>query len=285
LAQHNWAYTGPSGRQYVVGLYHGSESGHLMVYCNLNVIHIDFHVLQNWKYSFFIEEDLLELKILTSPEGFQYDFDINRQIDTPRNRERNVREKQEKRSLAVFLGLVGLLVVLLLGAWWYNDVHVGSGALAQVRTSSWTTPAKVFFEPNAPQVRYSFVIGGESYRSKAEKPRKPLLPLESGDEFLVRYDLQKPHIHIIDFEQPTDRQIERYAQRALERHLSLHPELDKTYVECLLQLAFEQRGVDGYADFFYQKATPAENPTHNRNTYGRLVRDIPFQEMIRARCR
>ncbi len=285
MAQHNWAYTGSSGRQYVVGLYHGAESGHLLVYCDLAIIHIDFHVLQNWKYSFFIEEDLLELKIEPHSKGFQYNFDVNRQIDTPRNRERNAREKQEKRSIALALGLLGVLGMLLLGAWWYNEVRIAPDDLASVRNSPWTVPAKVFFEPGDERLHYSFVLNGKSYKNTAEIPKKTLLPLETGDEFLVHYNLGKPQIHRIDFAEPTKRQVNRYAERALERHLALHPELVKDYVECLLKLAFEQRGVAGYADFYYQNAAPAKNTTHNRNTYGRLVRDIPFQEMVKEQCR
>lgn len=287
MAQFSWAYTGTSGKQYVVGIYHGSESGHTLVYCDFNVIHIDFSVLQNWKYSFFIEEDLLELKIERRLEGFQYHFDLNRQIDTPKNRARNAQERHDKRMMTVFLSLMGALLIFLFSAWWYNEVRVDATELATVQHSNWKTPARVFVAADESEIRYSFVVDGESYKYQTAIPeaQQMLLPLQSGDEFMVRYNRRKPHIHMLDFLTPTEPQIKRYKERALELHATLNPHLDKQYIVCLLELAFAERGVDGYADFYYQKASPQDNSEHNRNTYGRLVRDIPFQEKMKEKCR
>lgn len=285
MAQHNWAYTGGSGRQYVVGLYHGTESGHLMVYCNLSVIYIDFSVLQNWKYSFFIEDDLLELKIERKDNGFHYGFDVNRQADTPKNRERKAREKTEKRTMSLFFAIIGVVGMLFLGAWWYNEIRVGSKELEAVKYSGWQVPTKVFFEPGDKDIRYSFAVHGKVIEGSAPMPENTILPLESGDEFMVNYDYGRPRVHAIDFKDPSPLQEQRYRQRALERHLQLHPDLDKNFVECLLKLAFEQKDLAAYADFYYQNASPEENEAHNRNTYGRLVRDIPFQKMVKEECK
>lgn len=285
MAQHNWAYTGGSGRQYVVGLYHGTESGHLMVYCNLSVIYIDFSVLQNWKYSFFIEDDLLELKIERRDNDFHYGFDVDRKADTPKNRERKAREKTEKRYMSLFLAIIGAVGILFLGAWWYNEIHIGTKQLEAVKYSGWQTPTKIFFEPGAKNIRYSFVVRGKVIEGDMEMPENTILPLESGDEFMVNYDYSKPRIHAINFDDPSPWQEQRYRQRVLEQHLKLHPELDKAFVECLLQLAFEVKGLSGYADFFYQNIAPDKNPINNRNTYGRLVRDIPFQNAVKERCK
>ncbi len=285
MAQHNWAYTGGSGKQYLVGLYHGKESGHLVVYCDLRVIFIDFSVLQNWTYSFFIEDDLLELKIERRGEHFHYNFDVNRQIDTPKNRERKAQEKHERRAIRTFVAVIGVLAVFFIGAWWYNEVHIRADDLAQVQQNGGQVPAKIFFQPGDREIRYSFVVQGSVFENNTAVPDKLLMPLEPGDEFMVSYNYSKPRVHAIDFNDPSPLQEQRYRQRALERHLRLHPELDKTYVECLLQLAFAQKGLAGYADFYYQDASLKENKLHNRNTYGRLVRDIPFQNAVQERCK
>jgi hypothetical protein len=113
---------------------------------------------------------------------------------------------------------------------------------------------------------------------------EPLLfPLESGDEFMVHYDFDKPHLNVLDFQAPTPIQIARYRKRTAEKHLRLHPDLNKKHVECLLDIAFELKGLNGYADFHYQNTPVAENSLHNQETYGRLTRDIPFQKALK-RC-
>ena len=73
---------------------HGAESGHLMVYCNTNIVLIDFEILQSKTYSFFIEDELCELSIERKDDQFFYGFEINKKADTPLNRQRRKIEKQ-----------------------------------------------------------------------------------------------------------------------------------------------------------------------------------------------
>lgn len=252
-----------------------------MVYCNLRIILIEFSILQDYTYSFFIENEMLDLTINRQGNGFQYDFHINKEVDTPRNRERKVQEKQERRWLSMALITVGILGVLFLGAWWYNEVRTDEDDLAKVRYSAWKAPAKVFVNNNK-VLKYSFVADGKGYTAQTDRPDQSLFPLESGDEFIVRYDFDNPHVNVLDFQSPTAVQIARYRQRAAEQHLRLHPDLDKKQVECLLDIAFEIKGLDGYADFYHQQTPPKENSTHNAETYGRLTRDIPFQKAAKS---
>lgn len=277
MAQHNWAYTGGSGKQYVVGLYHGTESGHLMVYCDLRVILIEFSILQDYTYSFFIEDDMLDLTIKRSKDQFQYGFHVNREVDTPKNQARKVQEKQERRWMSVSLVVLAIVALMLFGAWWYNEVYKSEEDLKQVQYSAWHVPAKVFVS-NTSGVKYSFVANGKGYESQTARPQQTLFPLESGDEFMVHYDMYKPRIHVLDFQSPTNNQIARYRKRAAERHLILHPDLSKKQIECLLDIALQIKGLDAYADFYFQNTPVSENPLHNQETYGRLTRDVPFQK-------
>lgn len=223
---------------------------------------------------------MLDLTINKQGNGFQYNFHINKEIDTPRNRERKVQEKQERRWLSIGLITIGIIAILFLLAWWYNEVRVDQNALSKVRYSSWQAPAKVFVS-NDNTLKYSFVADGKGYTAKTARPNQSLFPLESGDEFIVKYDFDNPNVNLLDFQSPTSAQVARYRQRAVEQHLKLHPDLDKKQVECLLNIAFEIKGLDGYADFYFQNATPAENTEHNHDTYGRLIRDFPFQKAAR----
>lgn len=284
MAQHNWAYTSSTGRQYVVGLYHGKESGHLIAYCNLRIMLVEFSILQDYSYSFFIEDDLLEIKIERKGEDFCYFFQVNKEADTPKNRARKIQQKREQKQMILSLIIVGILMLLFLGTWWYNESRISQKDRETLQTNAWQVPAKIFFQPGDTKLTYTFVADGKSLQGKTALPNDALLPLESGDEFMVRYLSPKPWIHQIDFSLPSPKQLKRYRQKAFEQHTRLHPELTAAYVECLLNVAFEQKGAAAYADFFFQQSTPENNPNHNRNTYGRLVRDIPFQNKVDARC-
>jgi hypothetical protein len=76
MAQTQWTYHGPSGRSYHIGLYHGDESGHVIIYCNNNILTIDFDVREDKSYSFYLERDLCELSLSQEGEHFEYDFQI-----------------------------------------------------------------------------------------------------------------------------------------------------------------------------------------------------------------
>jgi tRNA A-37 threonylcarbamoyl transferase component Bud32 len=83
MAQSNWTYHGASGRSYQVGLYHGDDSGHVIIYCNNNILTIDFGVNEEKSYSFYLEQDLCELSLNETDEGYAYDFSIAEAAPTP----------------------------------------------------------------------------------------------------------------------------------------------------------------------------------------------------------
>ncbi len=100
-----------------MGLYHGTQSGHLLVYCNSKVVLIDFKVRESKTYSMFLDDELLELKLDRRKDKFFYSFQINKEADTPRNRQRIENERRDVRRamilLAGFLLLVTLSVLLV----------------------------------------------------------------------------------------------------------------------------------------------------------------------------
>lgn len=56
-----WKYIDTEDTVYEIGLYHGNESGHVVIYCNQQIIKIDFSILYQKNYSFMIGEELLEI--------------------------------------------------------------------------------------------------------------------------------------------------------------------------------------------------------------------------------
>ena len=75
-------------------MYHGEDSGHLMVHCNNKVMLIDFGVKGSKNYSFFLDEELFELHLTRENGRFSYELKHNEDIDSPHNRRRD----QEKKT-------------------------------------------------------------------------------------------------------------------------------------------------------------------------------------------
>lgn len=116
MAQQNWHLTGIWGRKYLVGLYHGTDSGHLVVHLNQKVLLVDFNVLEPKVYSFFIDQELYELTINRQGPEFAYDLRVNTEAETPRNLERKANDKKELRlyfySILVTIFLFSSLIIL-----------------------------------------------------------------------------------------------------------------------------------------------------------------------------
>lgn len=105
MAQTQWTYHGPSGRSYHVGLYHGDDSGHVIIYCNNNIMTIDFNVQEDKSYSFYLEKDLCELSLSQRGDGFDYDFQIANAVETPKSSD-NLESVDY-----IYLGLASVLII------------------------------------------------------------------------------------------------------------------------------------------------------------------------------
>lgn len=118
MSQLTWTYVDDDGYRHKVGLFHGDNSGHLMVYCNTRIVVIDFHVLKSKNYSFFINEELCDLSIEEKAGKFSYGFTIDQVTDTPRNRgRRKMIRSQTVQSLmfgAAFIVLIAVVVFLIM---------------------------------------------------------------------------------------------------------------------------------------------------------------------------
>lgn len=60
-----------------IGLYHGDESGHVVLYCNNHIVTIDFYVESKKTYTFYINNDLCEVSLNKGIEAYEYDLKIN----------------------------------------------------------------------------------------------------------------------------------------------------------------------------------------------------------------
>ncbi|MFK7810826.1 MAG: hypothetical protein AB8F74_23665 [Saprospiraceae bacterium] len=293
MNQFNWTYLGQNGKNHNVGMYHGADSGHLLVYCNSKIILVDFSVLKSSTYSFFIEEELCELEIELRNEKFYYGFHLNKTADTPLNRRRKKTEKKYLYQSLAFLGAVFIVVMsVFLGINHLKQDQQTEGITTLLQEFGEEAEAKILIasENEDHSVSYYFIVNGRGYtvQSKQSEERVQLyqhgMPLEKGDEFVIRYLPENPNTCSIDYSRPTPQQIETYLRRAAYKYVSRNPEATEDEGLCLTKIAYDLKGVDGLADFYYQDLAVEENPKHNIESFQRLVRDIPFQQERQKRC-
>lgn len=294
MANFNWVYNTEAGQRYMVGLYHGPNTGHLLVYCNSRIVLIDFHVLQSATYSFFIEEELCEIVIDRDKNTFTYNFKINREIDTPSNRIWHQRVRTDRKKAILLASGFVLSVVLGVAFFIYidkkNQQEPKANYTEWLRQKGTETTTRVFIEQqdgDTVSVRYAFIANGQVYESKGRLPAKALingLPLVSGDEFMLRFAETHPFVHEVDYNNPSAEQVQRYRNRVIDRHIQLHPELSEQRIKCLVEIAYEIGGLDGLANFYFQDAEPNALNLYNKLTYQRFIRDVPFSQKAAERC-
>ncbi len=286
----NWTYLADQGKKHHVGLMHGAESGHLLVYCDAKIILIDFEILEDKTYSFFIDEQLCEISIERINGQFYYSFEINKTADTPRN---NMRKKIERRHFMQALMLIGGILLLtiafstLMIKW--KDSNNGMLNAHDFFRNGAEGKAKIL-QVSDSEVKYFYIVNGQSYSAETGFDDMPVvvletgMPLEEGDEFVVKYMSNNPRLNKIDYNQPTEAQVEKYRERAIQKHLEYNPQRDSLFSVCIVDIAFRFKGIQGLADIFFQTTPESENPHNNSNTYKRLIRDIPFQQEVNKNC-
>ena len=273
MSQYTWAYLSPGGQQYIVGLYHGPDSGNLVIYCNNEVVAIDFQVKDQARYSFFIEEDLCEVRIKKKGNHFQYFFESNLEVDTPLNRKRQQAARRDKRFLIFFLIAAVVLAAVL--------VSFAMDALGKAREKARTelatdryvieTEAIILSDKNENgkhRITFSYQTHNQQRRGKIEFASDSIfpngMPIEPGDIFTAFYHVLRPEVFRVDLSKPNDAQQKRYRERAMAQHLRLHRGISPAEADHLLDVAFTKFGAEAWPIFYWQNAEPEENPEYNR---------------------
>ena len=294
MAQLTWTYVGDNGKHYNVGLFHGPNTGHLMVHCNQQVVLIDFNVLESKSYPLFIDDELFELIIDNTKGQFSYGFEINKKADTPRNRFRKKIEKKHWRQTLIFFGILLAIGTVFCGfVLFYNSSQKDKNLAPLLETQGIETVAridKISGSSSGPQLQISFVADTHAKQGKhaiignnqAFTPEG--FPIQEGDEFIVKYLPQNPSVFELQLQQPTDHQIDIYQELALKKHMELNPEITEPTSRCLLEIALELKGLGGIADFYNQDQASSENDVSNELTFKRLIRDLPFKQESSKRC-
>ncbi len=308
MAQLGWVLLDSHGGQHKVGLYHGDNSGHLVIHCNLRVIQLDFSVRESRTYSFFIEDELCELSLQKEPNGqFSYAFLVNKTVDTPRNRDRKADENRTNKQVWMFVGgFLLLLAIVFGGLTWYgrqqrNKELSSTSLFSQVSAENarrlslegQTTSAQLYvvFEGLNRKVFYGFktadnvqVSGKFAVQDTGAVVLINGFPLQDQDAFELRYLPDNPRIHRLDFYHPTRSTMTRYIQLATMVEARNHPEQTLKRSQCITLLLAEHLGWDKLAYMIFQDKTAAQNTRYNHDSYLRLVREPEFARLLEKEC-
>ena len=290
MAQCTWTYVSDDGRKYNVSVFHGPNTGHLLVMCNLKILLIDFSVVQSKSYSFFLGEDLFVLDLDRQGNKFYYDFQIDFEVDTPINRRRKALAKKHWfQSLAFFGFLIACIFMFTSLVIKSKPDQSFSYAVDSPIDSAKVASAQVFLLQGgkALDIEYRFVVYDNIYYARTSLPDSILtngMPLVSGDEFKVYFSKYNPQTSAIDFNQPSENQLKIYRERVAQKHANLNENVPSSMVSCLVETAYAFAGVKGLADLFHQDIPPEVNPEHNVNSYLRLIRDVDFNRQLNNTC-
>lgn len=111
-----WIYNNDVQQMYSVGIYHGDKSGHVIIYCGKEIIKIDFHVLLSKTYSFYLGDELFELKIHFENDRRLYslvNLNQNAEIAASQNSSR-FRYLNEKQEIILFILAISIMVFLIM---------------------------------------------------------------------------------------------------------------------------------------------------------------------------
>ncbi len=307
MAQVSWVYLDDFGGRHRIGLYHGDRTGHLLLHCDALIVQVDFSVKESRTYSFFVEDELCEVSIFKEKQGFSYDFQVNKKVDTPRNRLRKTDESRTRKQMALLIaGLVVVVASLVLGLRWWGQ-RSKTDRLADTSLTSRLSPENeqllaavgnntvaqliVVHEALQRRVFYGFTTAANDQISgRFSVPDTGLIllpngfPLRDRDAFSVRYLPTDPRVHRVNFDQPDPETVRGYLEQAHLAQQAAHPEATPGHSLCVAQITLREKGWPHLADLIFQQVPAERNPRHNRESYLRLVREPEFAKKVKQAC-
>jgi hypothetical protein len=290
MAQIDWMVTGNRGSRFRIGLYHGDQSGHVLMYCNNRIITIDFGVLSAKTYTLFLDDELCEVHIEPRPDaaGYDYTCSVNTEAATPLNEMRRTRKKQERRGMAIFVGFLAIAAVSI--GLFVSMAH-GNSAPPPDRVDlaadyGELTEASFYTNSRNGKLYYNYVVDDRIYRVSAaviDPADLPSLPLAAGDRFALRYDPRQPRVARVLFDRYDTEQAARWRERLATQYAAEHPELTAGQVRCHLDAAHTIGGEAAYLTLGAEAAAIRAGDDDPRyRAYWRLVRAPEFRRAVAA---
>lgn len=240
MQQFNWTYVAHDGEQFHVGLLHGAKTGHVLIICNSSILLIDFFVLQDKVYPFFLGDQLCEIVIKRHKDRFTYHFEVNKKANTPLNNARRIKERKHWWYSAAAMGVIVILAVGLMSGMQY----LKNQQLAEERANILAIKNKISVAQvtavHEDGASVMIQTGLEKRLVTFNKEELPPMDVFVGDEFSIKEGR-------VQWEAPGQIVLKRWLQEASLAEGKHHVEQPNVISDCVAQVAWETKGVEGLA--------------------------------------
>lgn len=115
MAQRSWLYKNAIGIFTEIGLYHGEESGHLLIFVGAEILKIEFTVKDENDYHFMLDEEEFRLSFKPETDKKYELYNESRQKLIPLRGEmdKNPKQKWLMTLFIVFLFLIFTLIAFI----------------------------------------------------------------------------------------------------------------------------------------------------------------------------
>jgi Fas apoptotic inhibitory molecule (FAIM1) len=252
LPQFGWTVIANSGRRYRIGIYHGDQTGHVVVHAEGKVVITDFSVWDSKMYTFFVEDDLCEVAINKKKEGsYTYSCRINYEINTPLNAQRKQHARQNWRLGLLFATAVISFAVIVAV---YFFLHPSAEKLRRERLlvsmgQGVEQEVQLLFDTTVSDWYHTYASWGRDGVLRLAWSADTLTPagwkLEPGDVFIGYRSKEVPRLFYIDLQQPAPSLMEKYRRQTVQKLRQQYPSLSPDQIDCLLNAATGSAGARG----------------------------------------
>ncbi|MGB1242587.1 MAG: hypothetical protein ACPG49_08700, partial [Chitinophagales bacterium] len=304
MHQESWIYKGKAKR-HLVQLSHDFSKGTLLL--SLDGFQLNEDQLKeedkSKKLSFFIDGELFEIEVIRKDKKFLYQFTPHIYSTSKVGKTRKKAAKRELISVntGVSLLAVGILITVLYFSFYHRKTTpaLSLGGITttatieeinarQKHTLKQETGKTKILNGN---IRYKFKVEDEVYYGDTYLYKKIAhyylahtgLPIQTGDEFIVLYEPRNPNVNKILFDRPSPQKLEQYQLTAREAclkniPLSVPPNKDLSYCECLRAYLFQQYDLEALAHIIHQSTRKARFEDFNEETYSKFMKQERQQE-------
>lgn len=281
MNRRKWIYISHKGEQHKVSVLHSPKLGHLLILVNSKMALADKKVFGQDSYTFFIDDELCIIDVLTVEGKFQYDFRFNLTAETELNKTRKKNSKKNVLySLSTFGGLftiVGTLIVVITifqdTQKWKSVRDYGVVSVANVEIIELQNKFSIFYYYRD-SLQY---IGGTIGTYKDANPiLKNGFPIQNDDAFLVTYSNKIKTNNKIHLDYPTPKTVQRYRQLAATTYLKNHTDVSTNYCDCVLDIAYEMKNWQGLALVYNEKTSSETHERFNQKKYQEWIASDAF---------
>ena len=283
MNKQRWVYIGEGGSRSTIGIIHNTSKGQFMIYCNKKIVQVEFKLYESKEFSFFLDEELCKIFVIKEGNAYRYEFSLDMKTETPLNLERKRIERSNVKKSFIGIAVALLVVSMIIG----GGVLLHKRSLKKKREKNGVfavATMSIYSQPKSFSLIYSFPTQYSQHVHQVEYYRNPNpmspngFPFYDGDEFYVQYSRFDASNHQIFYDRPTEKQVNEYKNRTKEAHLSIHPDQNDEYCICVLEAAYEIKGLTGLLYFYHQEKSPTRNRRFNIKKYKEFILTEEFKE-------